>query len=247
MQYALIDNQRIEALPKGRALCPICRTAVIAKCGSRRIHHWAHEGIKNCDSWKESETQWHRDWKNKFPADWREYIQHDDSGEKHIADVRTAHGLVLEFQHSSIHPNEREARERFHRNLWWVVDGTRLKRDYPRFQKAAYSFVRTNKPDFFIVPKPEKCLPVAWLNGAVSVFFDFLGLAPTNVDDQLRNALWQLIPGSKDGNVLIVAISRKRFVETVLNGPPRPQPAPADRVVTQNPTWRPMVRRHFRF
>src|SRR5665213_2249945 len=105
MKYALGENdQRIEALPKGRAVCPICRTVVIAKCGIHRIPHWAHQGLKNCDLWKEHETQWHRDWKNKFPVDWQEYVQHDEFGEKHIADVRTDQGLVIEFQHSPIDP-----------------------------------------------------------------------------------------------------------------------------------------------
>src|SRR6185369_1625203 len=222
MQYALKDSQRIEPSPKGRASCPICQTAVIAKCGTRRIHHWAHEGLKSCDSWKENETQWHREWKNKFPSDWREYIQHDESGEKHIADIRTVHGLVLEFQHSPIDPKERESRERFHKNMWWVVDGTRLKRDYSRFQKSFGGFVRTNKQDFFVVPNPEKCFPIAWLNSSVSVYIDFLEVVPTDPPDQMRNVLWQLLPGRMEGKALVVAVSRSRFVETVLNGPPAP-------------------------
>jgi len=247
MQYALVDNERTEALPKGRGVCPICRTTVIAKCGIRRIHHWAHEGLKNCDFWKENETQWHREWKNKFPSEWREYIQHDDSGEKHIADVRATHGLVIEFQHSNIDPNERDARERFHKNMWWVVDGTRLKRDYPRFQKSNAGFMRTNKTDIFFVPKPENCLPVSWLNSPFSVFIDFLGLATTDSPDQLRNVLWQLLPGRQEGKAVIVAVSRTRFVEAVLKGPQVQRPDSVNRVVQQNTTWKPLGRRHFRF
>lgn len=221
MKYALVENdQRIEALPKRRAVCPICNTVVIAKCGTRRMHHWAHEGLKNCDPWKEAETQWHREWKNKFPREWQEFVQHDDAGEKHVADVRTAHGPVLEFQHSHIDPSECDARERFHKKVWWVVDGTRLKRDYPRFQRSFRSFMRTKKADCFLVPSPGECLPTPWLNRPVSVFLDFLGVESTNTPDQLRNILWEVLPGLKEGKVAINAISRTQFVETLLNVPP---------------------------
>ena len=98
--------------------------------------HWAHLAIRDCDSWAKEETEWHRAWKNKFPADYQEFIQHDgQSGERHIADVRTPHGLVIEFQHSHLKLLERAARERFYGNMVWVVDGTRLQRDYPRFNR----------------------------------------------------------------------------------------------------------------
>ena len=92
-----------------------------------------HRGDRDCDSWAE-ETPWHRAWKNKFPAECQEFIQHDgQSGERHIADVRTNHGLVIEFQRSHLDPQERATRERFYGNMIWVVDGTRLQRDCPAF------------------------------------------------------------------------------------------------------------------
>ena len=72
--------------------------------------------------------KWHRAWKNHFRPEWQEYIHHDQSGEKHIADVRTEHGQIIEFQHSHIDPQERAARERFYGNMIWVVDGMRLTR-----------------------------------------------------------------------------------------------------------------------
>jgi hypothetical protein len=85
--------------------------------------------MRDCDTWAEKETDWHRAWKNNFPPECQEFVQHDEqSGEKHIADVRTPHGLVIEFQHSPLDPLERAARERFYGNMVWVVDGTRLQR-----------------------------------------------------------------------------------------------------------------------
>jgi len=53
-----------------------------------------------CDNWWENETQWHRDWKNHFPVEWQEVVQIAEDGEKHIADVKTSEGWVVEFQHS---------------------------------------------------------------------------------------------------------------------------------------------------
>ncbi len=94
---------------------------MIAKCGTQRVHHWAHRGERACDAWWEPETPWHRDWKSRFPADWREVIRFSQSGEKHIADVRTEHGLTIEFQHSHLKPDERAAREAFYGNMMWVV------------------------------------------------------------------------------------------------------------------------------
>ena len=42
MRFALIDKRRVEACPGLTGLCPNCGQKVIAKCGSQRIHHWAH-------------------------------------------------------------------------------------------------------------------------------------------------------------------------------------------------------------
>jgi len=66
-----------------------------------------------CDPWWE-ETTWHRDWKAMFPVEWQEVVHHAPNGERHIADVRTEHGFVLEFQHSPLEPVERQARESFY-------------------------------------------------------------------------------------------------------------------------------------
>ncbi len=53
------------------------------------------------------------------------------SGEKHIADVRTPHGLVIEFQRSTIHPDEVLAREQFYQKMIWIIDG--CKNDADRY------------------------------------------------------------------------------------------------------------------
>jgi hypothetical protein len=50
----------------------------------------------------ENETEWHRAWKDQFPPEWQEIVHLAGDGERHIADVKTGDGWVIEFQHSYI-------------------------------------------------------------------------------------------------------------------------------------------------
>ena len=233
MKYAFMDEKRTEPFKGGRASCSLCGSVVIAKCGIRRVHHWSHNGLKNCDRWKENETVWHRTWKDKFPAEWQEISGNDESGERHIADVRTKHGLVIEFQHSHLDPEERKARERFHKNMVWVVDGTRLKKDYPRFLKGINRFKQTNKQGHYFVCDPENCFPSDWLDSPVSVIFDFLGVGPADPPDEKRDILWCLHPRRVEGNAVVIALSRSRFVDDVSKPPQAPQVPTQQIIVNQ--------------
>jgi len=130
MQYALVNGIRQEAFAGGKGTCPTCSADMIAKCGNRVVHHWAHAHRKYCDPWWENETQWHRAWKNLFPAGCREVSHTAENGEIHIADVKTPTGIVIEFQHSAITDEERLAREQFYEKLVWVIDGTGFKQNF---------------------------------------------------------------------------------------------------------------------
>ncbi|MER8440935.1 competence protein CoiA family protein [Mesorhizobium sp. M1312] len=88
---------------------------MVAKCGTQRVWHWARHGNRSCEPWWEPETPWHRGWKDQFPSEQQEIIRHDQKGEKHIADVMTENGLVIEFQHSHLPLQEKGAREGFYR------------------------------------------------------------------------------------------------------------------------------------
>ena len=113
MKYALHKNQRIAPTKDIKdAVCPVCGELVIPKCGKIKMHHWAYKTSQNCDPWWENETEWHR---------------------KHIADIRTDKGFVIEFQHSSIKPEEKDARESFYKNMVWVVDASKY---YDKFKQA---------------------------------------------------------------------------------------------------------------
>ena len=121
MKYGIVAGARHEAARGLSGQCPACGAALIAKCGDLRVHHWAHKGARTCDAWWEPETEWHREWKDRFPKDSQEVIQRAEDGEKHIADVKTKHGHVLEFQHSPISNEERAAREAFYRRMSWIA------------------------------------------------------------------------------------------------------------------------------
>lgn len=224
MHFALINNNRVEAQPQLQGLCSCCSKPVIAKCGTQKIWHWAHKSKTDCDNWWESETEWHRTWKNNYPADWQEISLLDErTDEKHIADVRTVHNLVIEFQHSHIDPEERTLREQFYKNMVWVVDGTRLKRDYPRFLKGKKNcfentiFYNTDNPKIFRVDLIDWCFPSAWLESSVPVIFDFRGDGSMEDSDGLRNTLYCLFP--QVGRYARVAeISHKAFINKTTNG-----------------------------
>jgi competence protein CoiA len=223
MRFALVNNNRIEAQPQLHGLCPCCSKPVISKCGIRKIWHWAHKSKTECDHWWEPETEWHRTWKNNYPADWQETILlNERNGEKHIADVRAVHDLIIEFQHSHISHQERISREQYYRNMVWVVDGARLKRDYPRFLKewkrdGISEVYKTDKSGIFKVGFPEFCFPEAWLKSSVPVIFDFLGDGTMDDPESMRNLLYCLFP-QVGKNARVAEISRKAFINATKNG-----------------------------
>lgn len=112
------SDHRIHATPGARATCPACRGEVLAKCGTQVVHHWAHLR-DDCDPWSEGETRWHAAWKERFPEDWREVVCGC-----HRADLKTPDGLVVEFQHSSISPQDIQIREAHYGRVLWVFDAT---------------------------------------------------------------------------------------------------------------------------
>lgn len=121
MLYAMSESgTKILATPKSRATCPLCEESVISKCGDIKVWHWAHVSGGECDSWYESETDWHLYWKSLFPTKCVEVTIKRD-GQWHRADV-LSNGVVMEFQHSPISPVTVRDREMFYGNMLWVFD-----------------------------------------------------------------------------------------------------------------------------
>ena len=173
MKYALQSDERIEATPKASGSCPCCETEVTAVCGTRKVWHWRHKNKLICDHWWENETQWHRDWKDHFFKEWQEVVHVAEGGEKHIADVKTPSGLVIEFQHSAISPDEKSARESFYQDMIWVVDGRRLKRDFPRFCERRSDWRKWPFNETTYDNNAFHLFPAEWLKRNVPVVFDW--------------------------------------------------------------------------
>jgi competence protein CoiA len=215
MKIALINNMRVEPRPNQKGICPCCLEPVISKCGNQKVWHWAHKNLSTCDSWWENETEWHRMWKDSFPFEWQERIQYDEkNNKKHIADILSIHNLVVEFQHSYIDLNERNVRESFYKNMVWVVDGTRLKRDYPRFQSKIREFKSTIQKGVFSVEFKDEVFPKNWLNSSVPVIFDFQGLS-IDESDLYKTSLWCLLPQTDSLSGLIVCLKKSDFINII--------------------------------
>jgi len=217
MRFAIIDNNRSEAQSGLKGICPACGQPVIAKCGTIRIHHWAHLKEKMCDPWWDKETEWHRSWKNCYPEDWQEVIKRDEkTGEPHIADICTSHNLVIEFQHSPINSTERISRESFYKTMVWVVDGLKDKLTYKRFQKwKDYGYPL--KPSVYRIAHPYIYFPVQWLDSSVPVVFDF-GMDDGNLgSEEYGHKLYCLFP-HHEGRTILAEITKKAFIKYTFNG-----------------------------
>jgi hypothetical protein len=210
MKFALVNEQPQEAQPHLSGKCRACGGPMIARCGEHNIWHWAHKRDRNCDPWWENETEWHRAWKGQFPIDWQEFVHRAENGERHIADVKTDQGWVLEFQNSYIKPEERRSRETFYPKILWVVNGARRKRDRRQFmnvweegrQVAANSAIRRVFPD-------ECALLRDWAGSPVPVLLHF---------PEEEQMLWWLLHTCSNGLMHVAPFSRADFIKAHRGG-----------------------------
>jgi competence protein CoiA len=219
MKFAKVDNKRIEATKGATGICPVCGSEVIARCGEKNIHHWSHK-TKCSDHWWENETEWHRNWKNQFPKEWQEIVHFDDSGEKHIADIKTPENWVVEFQHSAIKPEERRSRNEFYNkdsNLIWVVVGTRRKTDIKQFEdELGFGVARYKKP-LFIDSWRQSRLLKEWKNSDVFVFLDFGDNVDFGNNDIDKECLWCICPQIYNGKAFLTKITKSDFIKSLKN------------------------------
>lgn len=175
MQYALVQDELKEAQKGLNGFCQFCGDPMVSKCGPRVIHHWAHARNSSCDLWWENETAWHRNWKNHFSTEAREVIHTATDGERHIADIKTNTGIIIEFQHSPMNDKERKSREDFYKNLIWVIDGSTFEQNFdiyhilPRpdcdlakdiiWAKSKRGMLGTNSGMFFRLSEARKDFP----------------------------------------------------------------------------------------
>lgn len=207
MRYAFVNGERAEPQPKTRGACPGCGNAVTAKCGKHVGWHWAHLASTHCDPWWEPETAWHRAWKDRFPADWQEVPLRSPTNELHVADVRTPDGLVIEFQRSTIDPEEVASRESFYQKMVWVVDGTRGRSDAVYFRLGRTTVSEEGACYFQVVGRSK--LFERWYR-PVPIFIDFG-----------TEGFWRIArfsPRSREG--VAVLVSRELFAAAAASGQP---------------------------
>ncbi len=149
MKFALVNGEKLEATPGSKGVCPCCSADVRAYCGLVKVYHWKHISHQECDPWYEGETEWHRNWKNKFDPKCQEVIRIDHvSGERHIADVYLdQRDVVLEFQNSPIQIGEIKDREEFYKRMIWIVNVFDVKMNILLFSITSDEFwEKVNKP-----------------------------------------------------------------------------------------------------
>lgn len=71
-----------------------------------------------------------------FPKEWQEVVvekEVDGLVVRHIADVKTERGVILEVQYSPISIEDIAIRERFYNNMLWLVNMRRTDTLIPDF------------------------------------------------------------------------------------------------------------------
>lgn len=192
MQYALINNVKVEATPKSTGRCQLCDNEVFSKCGEVNIWHWSHKKHEGCDGWYEPETEWHRNWKIIFGKDNSEVvIQHD--GIKHFADIFTKSNVVIELQNSPIQKQVIRKRENFYgERMMWILNGSHFDENItiewdrllPTFVRTTNGWVNAKTGEIFLNLKIEQKLKGAfvwswprksWSEVQRNLFIDFGG------------------------------------------------------------------------
>lgn len=136
--YAMVEDARQLPFPRGRGHCPACRGQVLAKCGSIKVHHWAHVSGQECDTWSEGIGPWHLSWQNLIRPEFVEVPLG-----MHRADILGDGDTVVELQHSAISPEEIEEREKYYGKMVWLIDATQRFGGLISGPRFFFSFGRT--------------------------------------------------------------------------------------------------------
>jgi len=120
---------------------------MLAKCGSLITWHWAHAPDAACDPWRTGETRWHLALKERFLNSGAGVeVPITRNGERHIADVVTPDGTIIELAHSYPPGNQIAVREAFYGRMAWVYDADRFTERVDIYRKSGELRFRWRQP-----------------------------------------------------------------------------------------------------
>ncbi|MBO5905098.1 MAG: hypothetical protein J6Q84_01615 [Kiritimatiellae bacterium] len=221
-RFAIVDGVRLDIEDAQRAQhgsCPLCGSRLVAKKGDIRAHHWCHIDKNNqCDDWYQPKGRWHLYWQNKFPEEMQEVVIQRDSL-KHIADIKTNMGIVLEVQYSPMTAAEARKRECFYDTMMWIVSMTRDEHDrnfLEEFEKHKNRLSQANQSLWSLENQFEKILPSAWVNSQRFLWLDCYG---TMLNPESDEDLICIVPKVNDDAFRICArVNRDKFISMCFDG-----------------------------
>ncbi len=128
MLAALVNKRLVNAINTDSGTigeCPHCGKSVRARCGELNDEHWSHINSE-CPYITEKDNKWHTDWKYKFE---KGGCIKEKKFDNFIADAYNPKtNTIIEFQHSSITPQEIRDRCNYYKNtnknIKWIFDYT---------------------------------------------------------------------------------------------------------------------------
>lgn len=188
MLEALCDGKPIRASKdlKGKGLVFRCKDKECEHpelklvAGEYRCPHFRHQCRGKC-SCPDGETDWHLEWKSHFDQIEVDMGVDEVTGERNRADAVVGN-LVLEFQHSPIKDEEKDARERFYGSkggMLWIVDAsnTRSLQRIDRMRRTQ-EYTRASQGQAFdssyiSIMFAYESLPQTWWERDCGIVFDY--------------------------------------------------------------------------
>lgn len=221
--YAVVDGVRThisEAARLQHGICPVCGAELVARKGKFREDHWWHVNGKRCDPWYQPKGPWHLYWQNMFPKECQEVVVEGDvdgTRVRHIADVKTFGGIVLEVQYSAISPETIAIREAFYCGMLWLANMTRVWSD-----NNVLEAMKRNGPYAvgeemaWVVNETRLIARQKWFLATKPVAFDFSGALERPQSDE---HLYCLLPNVGDGQERVCfEVDRYRLIDALRAG-----------------------------
>jgi hypothetical protein len=205
--FADSNGTKVQATPGRSGVCPGCRSPVIAKCGTLKVWHWAHEAGGDCDPWSEPMGPWHLSWQGLVRPEAVEVPLGP-----HRADIVGNNDVVVELQHSSIDEMQVREREQFYGSMVWLFDATERFRMVESGDRVFFAvgrvkhIERCQKPVFLdfgdVVVQVEEFTDVFWHCSGVGLRRDRQWFASQHLSERLRGPgsyvpIWMATPGDR--------------------------------------------------